>query len=483
MLTRRALLGGLGAAGAAALAGSASRPRAAPALPEAPPVSGGALREFELVAAEHPGTLLPRARADARLWLYNGEPFHTLRVRRGDTIRARLRNRLPQHTSVHWHGIRVPIEMDGVQYVTQPPVEPGEDFVYEFTPPDTGTFFFHSHCNSAEQIGRGLAGVLIVEGDEPAPFDEEHVLALKDWRLGEDGGWLPFFTREGAGRAGSFGTVRTVNGVEDYAAAVPAGGDIRIRVLNLDPTRMIDLGIEGAEAFVIATDGNAIAPFPLHVWRMGTAMRADLHVRAPRSGAAFRLLNYFSPRPFVLATFTAEDRRLAPRALAPRPLYAPHVPVPDLARAETKTFQLSAAAGAAASIANDFPPGDPLAKQLLDSLCTGTAGLWAINKAQWPTNGHQQLPPPLALLEEGRSYVFEIVNGTPHPHPIHLHGQTFRVLSSSRQDLPRFWGDTVLVQPKERVEIGFVAARGSWMFHCHILEHQENGMMGWIRVA
>ncbi|BCJ91510.1 copper oxidase [Terrihabitans soli] len=483
MWTRRAFLGSLGAAGALALADSVSKARAAIALPEAPPVSGGVLREFELLAAEHKGGVIGKAAKDAGFWLYNNELFPIVRVKRGDTVRAHLKNRLSEHTSIHWHGIRVPNRMDGVQYVTQPPVKPGEDFTYEFTPPDTGTFFFHSHCNGVSQIGRGLAGILLVEGDEPKTFDDEYVLALKDWRLAENGAFLPFYTEEGAGRAGSFGTVRTVNGQESFAQTVPAGKDIRVRVLNLDPTRMIDLGVEGADAFVIATDGNPIEPFPLHTWRMGAAMRVDLQIRTPEAGKSFTVRDYFSSKPWALANFTAQGGGAPSSDFVPRPLYAPHIPKPDLADAERITFRFSAAAGAAASIDTGIPADNPLAKELMDSLCTGQRGFWAINKAQWPTGGHQKLPPPLALLQDGRTYIFELMNGTPHPHPIHLHGHTFEVVSASRQDLPRFLADTVVVQPKERIEIAFVAAKGDWMFHCHILEHQENGMMGWLRVA
>jgi FtsP/CotA-like multicopper oxidase with cupredoxin domain len=483
MWTRRAFLGGLGAAGALALADFTSKARAAFAFQDAPPVTSGVLREFDLIAAEHKGGVIGKAAADAGFWLYNDTLFPIFRVKRGDTIRAHLRNRLSEHTSVHWHGIRVPNKMDGVQYVTQPPVEPGQDFTYEFAPPDTGTFFFHSHCNGVSQIGRGLAGILLVEGDEPKPFDAEYILALKDWRLGENGAFLPFYTKEGAGRAGTFGTVRTVNGQENFAQTVPAGKDIRVRVLNLDPTRMIDLGVEGADAFVIATDGNAVAPFPLHTWRMGAAMRADIQIRTPASGKSFTIRDYFSAKPWALATFTCEGADATVSAFTARPLYAPHVPHTDLASAERIKFNFSAAAGAVASIDTGIPSDNPLAKELMDSLCTGQAGFWAINKAQWPTGGHRALPPPLALLQDGRTYIFELVNGTPHPHPIHLHGHTFEVVSASRQELPRFLADTIVVQPKERIEIAFKAAKGDWMFHCHILEHQENGMMGWLRVA
>jgi FtsP/CotA-like multicopper oxidase with cupredoxin domain len=87
-------------------------------------------------------------------------------------------------------------------------------------------------------------------------------------------------------------------------------------------------------------------------------------------------------------------------------------------------------------------------------------------------------------LKSGRSYVIELNNRTPHPHPVHLHGHTFEVLSSSLRQLPPFRADTVMLLPKERIEIAFVAGLpGRWMLHCHILEHQETGMMGYITVT
>ena len=92
-----------------------------------------------------------------------------LRLKAGERLRADVENRLSragEHITIHWHGIRLPNEQDGVPYLTQPPIRPGERFAYDFVPPDTGTFFFHTHCNTAEQLGRGLAGILIVEGDE-----------------------------------------------------------------------------------------------------------------------------------------------------------------------------------------------------------------------------------------------------------------------------------------------------------------------------
>ncbi|MFC4173102.1 multicopper oxidase family protein [Microvirga sp. GCM10011540] len=486
MLTRRTVLGGMaGLAGAGALAGTGMRTspaRAGEGLPARPSVPAGRRHDLTFVAAEREARLLGPSGPVSRVWTYTDDLFGVVRMRLGDTLRARLDNRLPEHTSMHWHGIRVPNSQDGVQYLTQPPVNPGETFAYEFTPPDTGTFFFHPHCNETGQVGRGLAGILIVEGDEQEPSHADLVLASKDWRLAEDGSWLSFDTLEGASRAGTFGTVRAVNGEQAFSAEVPAHGDIRLRILNLDATRMIEVGVEGAEAYVIATDGNPITPFPLHSWRLGAAMRLDVLVRAPAAGRTFRVLDYFSAEPWPLATVRAAPSGLQPRPFSPKPLYVSSVPRADLKNAERMSFAFSAATGAAGfvqAVAQD----DPLAKVLLDSLCVQESTFWAINKASWPNADHRRMPPPLAMLEAGRSYVFELMNATPHPHPIHLHGHMFEVLSASRSDVPRFLADTVLLHPKERIEIAFVAERGDWMFHCHILEHLEFGMMGYVRAV
>jgi FtsP/CotA-like multicopper oxidase with cupredoxin domain len=169
---RTALLGGL-AAGGLALAASAPRLRAA------------APATLDLVAAERPFPLLGPGRPPVPLWTYGeGDPLPVIRVPRGRPLLARLENRLPERTTVHWHGVRLPNAMDGVPGLTQRPVDPGESFAYEFAPPDAGTFFFHPHCNTTEQLGRGLAGVLVVEGDaEDGAYDADLVLALKDWRI------------------------------------------------------------------------------------------------------------------------------------------------------------------------------------------------------------------------------------------------------------------------------------------------------------
>ncbi|MGA0532016.1 multicopper oxidase family protein [Hansschlegelia sp. KR7-227] len=482
-LSRRAALGGgLAVAGAALLSGRGfARPAALPPRTTAPATGE---RRLSLVAAERSARLLGPERPATPVWSYGENLLDVVRIRLGETVVAELDNRLPEHTAIHWHGLRIPNDQDGVPYVTQPPVKPGERHGYRFTPPDAGTFFFHPHCDTVAQLGRGLANVLIVEGDETAPYDADLMLTLKDWRIDEQtGAFLAFSTPRGALRAGTFGTVRSVNGGPAPRLSVPAGGDVRLRLLNADSTRVGDIGVEGAEAAVIAIDGNPVAPFSLKDWRLGSAMRLDLVVRAPAAGKEARLMDFFAAEPVLLATLAGEGEDRPRRAFDPAPLTRSAVPEPKLKGAERLSFAFATASTrkTALAVAAD---DDPLAAAMLDSLCAATTTNWTINREAWPAGDHSRLPKPLALLRTGRTYVAELSNETPHVHPIHLHGFTFKVLKSSKRALPVHFADTVLLTPKERITIAFVADRpGDWMIHCHLIEHQETGMMGYLKVV
>ena len=151
------------------------------------PAPTGALREFELVTKPGQAELVSGVTVEAMT--YNGQvPGPTIRVAEGDTLRVTLRNGLDQATSIHWHGLHVPNEMDGVAGVTQDAVEPGETFVYEFVVSHAGTFMYHSHENAVEQIDAGLYGTLIVdpqpvEGRTPTVFDAEYTMLLSAWNV------------------------------------------------------------------------------------------------------------------------------------------------------------------------------------------------------------------------------------------------------------------------------------------------------------
>lgn len=410
-------------------------------------------------------------------WLFGDRPFPVLRLRQGEALDVTLDNGLDQHTAIHWHGVRGPNAMDGVPYLTQPPVQPGERFRYRFTPPDAGTYFFHPHCNTAEQLGRGLLGALVVEERADPGFADDVVMVLKDWRLDAGGGFLPFVTPQTASRAGAFGSLRTVNGQARPNIAVSAG-EVRLRLVNADPARICAIGIEGGEARVIAIDGAPVEPFALDRWRLGPGMRLDLAVR-PGEGA-MTLVDDFAAEPEILATLNrsgARDRRAAGLAVA--------VPGLDLANAERHRLELGAAAVAAPAVLPEpivLPDGRRI--DLADSLCLAAGSFWTIDGQSWPERDHRRLPPPIMRIERGRTVVLEFFNATPRAHPMHVHGHTMTILSASRLPRPPHRADTVLVMPNERVEAAFVADNpGAWMIHCHVVEHQETGMMAWFLVS
>jgi FtsP/CotA-like multicopper oxidase with cupredoxin domain len=463
--TRRHFLTGTAALAALPLPFSAQADAAAVSAPIA------------LTARQRSLSLLPGT--STPIWAYRDEWPLVLRTVRGQPFHALLSNALPEHTTIHWHGIRLPNAMDGVPYMTQAPVEPGQFFDYQFSPPDAGTFFFHPHCDTVAQLGRGLAGVLVVEEEEERGlFSADLVCAIKDWRLKDDGSFDVFSTDKGAARAGTFGNVETVNGKPAAKLQALANGWVRLRVLNLDVTRIVILALDGAEAFLIATDGNVLQPpVPLKTWPLGPAMRADIAFRMPaQSGVT--LQNVWGATPEVLAEISIIESALP--GIGPMPtLAASRVTEPDLKSAERLTFDLTA--GHVSPELEAYLKENKLA---LDEICLPQRTFWAINGKSWPGQDHKLKPPPLAELKLGKSYVFELFNGTPHQHPIHLHGHTFRVLKSSKGEIVSHLADTVLVAPKERVEIGFTADNpGEWMMHCHIVEHQETGMMGYVRVA
>ncbi|MBA2126625.1 copper oxidase [Hyphomicrobium methylovorum] len=486
--TRRQFVAGAAAFSggvAASFAGTAYVARARDALtPEivAEPIASG-VKHLALDLAERPTALPCFNGATLPLWTFEeGTTFPIVRMKLGERLETTLVNNLPrqgEYVSIHWHGLRIPNDQDGVPFLTQQPIEPGAKGSYSFTPPDTGSFFFHTHCNSAEHFGRGLVAALIVEGDEISPPDAELVLLMKDWRISPDGKFLPFITDDGAARAGTSGTVRSVNGVTKPVFKVPASADVRIRFYNVDPVRISEIGFETAEAAIIAVDGNGQPPIMLESWRLGPAMRVDLLLRTPPAGETVRLMDYFSKVPAVLAEFVSEGAPRRTGKFVPQPLKVSKFAPLDEASAEHIQMDFSATATGEAVVQMSDATGTTIG-----SLCLSTNTFWAINKEAWPSKDHQNLGAPLAVLKSGNSYVFELKNLTPHAHPIHIHGHMFEVLGSNLRRLPRFRADTVLLLPKERITVGLVAGDpGKWMFHCHIIEHQETGMMGYIVVT
>lgn len=435
----------------------------AKAFLEQRPKPTGRVVEIDLVAAPTTLELLDGRALD--VWAYNGQvPGPTLRVRVGDTLRVNFTNDLPQSTTVHWHGIRLPNGMDGVPGVTQPPIPPGGTFLYEFQARDAGTFWFHPHLFGSEQLERGLYGLLIIEEAEPTG-ERELLWVLDDWRLDDSGQIDPrFVTRGDLSHDGRWGSRITVNGQERPEFELAAGETVRLRILNAANGRVFAPDFSALDAQIIAFDGLSTArPLSTEGLVLAPGNRVDLELTAPADeGRIARVMDRYTRRPFQLATLSTTVAASEPtprpsrtQGFVPRWEGAEQLP-PDL------VFRLNAARG-------------------------GPYGL------QWMINEHAMIHEEGEMSEShaahyrlprGKWAKMRFTNESSRLHPMHLHGQFFKVVARNGQPVnEEHWRDTVLVGPRETVDVGLVPTEpGTWMLHCHIMEHHEAGMMTLIAV-
>lgn len=229
----------------------------------------GNVREFQLVAKEAPWEIAPGVSVPAIT--YNGQvPGPLIRVTEGDTLRVTLKNELKQATAIHWHGLHVPNAMDGVPPITQPAIEPGQSFTYEFPASHAGTFMYHSHLNAVEQIDRGLYGSIIIDPATPPParFDQEFTMMLSAWdttamlasqHAMPEGGSM-------AGQESGMGGMNmnynyfTING-KAFPANEPwtvrEGDLVRVRMMNISNLTH-PMHLHGGDFTLVAKDGEPI---------------------------------------------------------------------------------------------------------------------------------------------------------------------------------------------------------------------------------
>ncbi|MGH6919795.1 MAG: multicopper oxidase family protein, partial [Geminicoccaceae bacterium] len=196
------------------------------------PGGAGSIASYHLGARPGRAHLVGAPLPETAVWSYNGVvPGPELRLRQGEHVQITVENRLGEATTVHWHGLRVPNAMDGVPHLTQQPIAPGETFVYEFDVPDAGTYWYHPHQRSYEQVGRGLYGPLIVEEREPVLVDRDATWVLDDWRLLQDAQISDDFGNfMDSSHNGRVGNTVTVNGRILETFGVRAGERLRLRL-------------------------------------------------------------------------------------------------------------------------------------------------------------------------------------------------------------------------------------------------------------
>jgi FtsP/CotA-like multicopper oxidase with cupredoxin domain len=303
---------------------------------------------------------------------------------------------------------------------------------------------------------------------------------LGDWRLRKDASIDPdFHNMMDVSHAGRVGNTVTVNGRMLERFDVRAGERMRLRLINVANARIFGLAFEGHAPQIVAIDGQPVAPHRAgDRLVLGPAMRIDVVIdMTGKPGQRFRVLDTFyrnhEYRLLDLAYSAEAPAGRAGDALLPLPQNP--LSEPDLQTAERHRITLGG--GMMSGMASAMLEGRqvPIRELMHNGL------VWAINGVA--ARGH--VHDPLLALQRDRSYVLEMVNETAWHHPMHLHGHSFRVISrGAAPTRHRAWQDTVLLAPRERIEVALVADNpGDWMFHCHILEHQAGGMMGVIRVA
>lgn len=415
----------------------------------APQVSSAS--QFVLRAEPSRLQILPEGEAVTALLGFNGStPGPELRVPKGKEVAVRFENALDIPTAVHWHGIRLNNAMDGVPGLTQRLVQPGESFDYVFTPPDAGTFWYHAHHQSWEQVAKGLYGPLIVEDEANPDLDHDITVVLDDWRINEAGELMGGFGNmhdfAHAGRLGNNAMVLPSRNT------VKLGDRVRIRIINTATARVFPLRLEGLKGRIVAFDGMALGtPRAFEDLQIAPAQRVDLigHVTSKVS-----FLFVGRDALYDLGSLDIDgdnpNRKSSPIA----PLNETHAHTPSRKPSQSLTLRMEGGAMGGGHTGSDI----------------------------WAFNGTSGMPEkPWATFRKGESAEIDLVNDTSFPHGIHLHGHHFFELKEDGSLGDR--RDTTLVPRGASQKIAVVFDNpGKWLLHCHMLGHQASGMKTWVDV-
>ena len=399
-------------------------------------------------------TLTAAARSP-QSWTYNGTaPGPLIEAYEGERVRVLFRNRLPQPSTIHWHGLSIPAGQDGSPLA---PVAPGGDRLYEFTLATdcAGTYWYHPHVHglTAEQVSRGLAGMFIVRSRHD-PL--EH---LPD---------VPIVVTDARGREGD-GPL--VNGQRLPRLAIGAGETQRWRLLNATGARYLRLSLSGRAFTLAGTDGGLLATSVAGQTELtlAPAERAEILVTSTEAGGALLLLRAL---PYDGGgMMMGMGMGMGPRSRG----------AVDLLELETVAPRGTPAPAPAALRAIEPLPRAPAAQRFV--LAGGMMSGFTINGRRFDMERID------AESRVGEVQRWLVQNASAMDHPFHLHGTRFQVLSRTTRGReipePRLaWKDTVNVRPGETASIAFVHEHpGLWMYHCHILEHEDAGMMGVLRVT
>lgn len=415
-------------------------------------------------------------------WTYDGRlPAEPLRVAAGDVLRVGLVNELPEPTTVHWHGLALRNDMDGVPDLTMPAVAPGGRFDYAFTVPHPGTYWLHPHVGA--QLDTGLYAPLIVEDPaEPGRYDDEAVLVLDDWT----DGWadspdtiLARARRNGMGAAGmegmdmdqmgmptdtaplgtDTGDVRypahLINGrlpADPHVITAKPGQRLRLRVINAGADTAYRFAIGGHRLTVTHTDGFPVDPVHIDTLILGMGERYDLVITAGDGSFPIVAVPEGKPDPAAVAVLRTADTSRRSALLPPADLRGQRLTYPMLRAAESAALSVQ----------------EPDRELTMTLTMADEGRRWLINGKTF--GDHDPLP-----LQAGERVRLTVENSSMMFHPMHIHGHTFALSGGA---WPGARKDTVNVLPMQRVVMDLVADNpGQWLAHCHNIYHAELGMM------
>lgn len=384
-------------------------------------------------------------------------PGPLIEANQGDRVIVHFRNELPEATTIHWHGLRVPNSSDGTPS-TQEVVPPGGEFRYEFTARDEGTFWYHPHVRGDTQVERGLYGMLVVHGGPDVEVAAERALVLDDVKLKASGTLSDSVTSLDImlGRLGNF---VVANGAVTPTLIVANGTRERWRIVNTANGRYFNLRLPDHRFRVIGWDGGLLSePYLTETLLVAPGERYDVLVELYGTSASQLTLETIhydrghdipDPGPVPVLHLEFAQEAAGPRRPLP-PVWGAPVTLLPPAEATEERFELE--------------------EETIDG---GRDVRFTINGEAFP-----DFSPVRGRT--GDVAVWTIDNQTEMDHPFHLHGMFFRVLDVDGSPPEHSgWKDTVNV-PKD-TKLRFAVEYGDpgvWMYHCHILEHAERGMMG-----
>jgi len=468
-----------------------------------PPLSKRALAsdvvDYSLTAA--PFTFAPSAGTAFASLAYDGHlPGPLLRVTHGQRVRVAFTNKTDIDTSVHWHGMILPNDMDGVAGVTQPPVKPGGTFLYEFAPNPPGTRWYHDHAGQLGAV-RGLFGMFIVDDPHDTPADREFALVFHDVPSMEsvDAAMRgtssapmvdPPGSVENAEMAASMSMpgmkmsdmdmssmkmgdevaylAHCINGASYPATQrlqVKVGDRVRLRILNANPTQTRYIRLAGHRLRVTHSDGNPLErPLEVDVLRIGVAERYDAWFEVTKPGAW--LLQGLSVDPLVYQQACVVS---TPGMEGAAPMGSP----PSIEGLDVFSYEKAGGIGSAVD-----ERGVTMRVPMLLGGGKYGSSIWSIDGKQWPNT-------PKIDVRRGDRVLVSFTNKTDMDHPMHLHGHTFRVVSIDGKPLARPLAKDVSLVPANGGTLSWIfdadSPPGRWLLHCHNEIHMMDGMMTEVR--